>query len=371
MKAVRSATREEKKKMAMAMRAKQLKAIGLKTNDKGQVKADANTLKQFEPIAEETGLVCVICREGYKFQPNKVLAIYTFTRRTPLEEAERATRKTMGYSTVSHFNLVHVDCHLAAVRQARARDEWESAALQNANTKCNGLLPLWGPGIAESAYAACLARHNTYLAEVTGQRDISYKSTVHDIKIMLTKFAQEKSFSVESGGGGPQSNLNTLPYLAHMALYVINTTRAASRELTSVRTWLSAPPSQWVEQATAADGPLYSTALCTILMTPAEWSEKRAAILQRLMATVHIRAGAPVNKTAMMEYSAYRPLVLFWAMVDLVIRQMWAGVTVGPEQEWSQSLAEWIRKNDEAMLARSHKILAQFQEELVPAEGEI
>ena len=129
-KAVRSATREEKKKMAMAMRAKQLKAIGLKTNDKGQVKADANTLKQFEPIAEETGLVCVICREGYKFQPNKVLAIYTFTRRTPLEEAERATRKTMGYSTVSHFNLVHVDCHLAAVRQARARDEWESAALQ-------------------------------------------------------------------------------------------------------------------------------------------------------------------------------------------------------------------------------------------------
>ena len=35
--AVRSATREEKKKMAMAMRAKQLAAIGLKTNDKGQV----------------------------------------------------------------------------------------------------------------------------------------------------------------------------------------------------------------------------------------------------------------------------------------------------------------------------------------------
>ena len=27
------------------------------------------------------------------------------------------TRKTMGFSTVSHFNLVHVDCHLAAVRQ--------------------------------------------------------------------------------------------------------------------------------------------------------------------------------------------------------------------------------------------------------------
>ena len=213
---VRTGTREEKKKMAMAMRAKQLKAIGLKTNEKGQVKAESSLLEQFQAIGEESGLACVICREGYRFQPTKVLAIYTFTRRAPLEEAERSVRKTIGFSTVSHFNLVHVDCHLAAVRQARARDEWESALLQNANTKCNGLLPLWGPGITESAYAACLARHNTYLAEATGQRDISYQATVHDIKLLLLKFAQERSFSVESGGGGPQSNMHLLPYLAHM-----------------------------------------------------------------------------------------------------------------------------------------------------------
>jgi hypothetical protein len=59
--------------------------------------------------------------------------------------------------------------------QARARDEWESALLQNANTRCNGLLPLWGPGVPESVYAACLARHNTYLVEVTGQRDIGFQ----------------------------------------------------------------------------------------------------------------------------------------------------------------------------------------------------
>ena len=43
--------------------------------------------------------------------------------------------------------------------QARGREEWESALLQNANTKCNGLLPLWGPGVTESAFAACLARY--------------------------------------------------------------------------------------------------------------------------------------------------------------------------------------------------------------------
>ena len=32
------------------------------------------------------------------------------------------------------------------------------------------------------------------------------------------------------------------------------------------------------------------------------------------------------------------------------------------------SLAEWIRGNDEAILARSTKVLAQFQEDLVQAQ---
>jgi E3 ubiquitin-protein ligase UBR4 len=119
-----------------------------------------------------------------------VLAIYTFTSPCAVEPFELAARKTMGYSTVSHFNLVHVDCHSAAVRQARGREEWDSALLQNANTKCNGLLPIWGPNVAESAFASCLARHNTYLSEATNHRDIGYQSTVHDIKLLLLRFAE-------------------------------------------------------------------------------------------------------------------------------------------------------------------------------------
>ena len=59
-------------------------------------------------------------------------------------------------------------------------------------------------------------QRETERAEATGQRDISYQATVHDIKLLLLKFAQERSFSVESGGGGPQSNMHLLPYLAHM-----------------------------------------------------------------------------------------------------------------------------------------------------------
>lgn len=82
---------------------------------------------------------------------------------------------------------------------------------------------MWGPAVVESAYANCLARHNSYLQEATGLRDISYTQTVHDLKLLLLRFAQEKSFHEDTGGGGPQSNMNLVPYLMHMALYVINT----------------------------------------------------------------------------------------------------------------------------------------------------
>lgn len=75
---VRAQTKAEKKKLAMAMRAKQLQAFGLKANEQGQVKADKSLLQKFVDLAEESGLACSICREGYKFQPTKVCTMYLF-----------------------------------------------------------------------------------------------------------------------------------------------------------------------------------------------------------------------------------------------------------------------------------------------------
>lgn len=112
----REFTRSEKKRLAMAMREKQLGQLGMRTNDKGQVTAKSTILQQLEELGEETGLVCCICREGYKYQPNKVLGIYTFTKRCNIEDFESKPRKTVGYNTVTHFNIVHVDCHMSAVR---------------------------------------------------------------------------------------------------------------------------------------------------------------------------------------------------------------------------------------------------------------
>ena len=54
-------------------------------------------------------------------------------------------------------------------------------------------------------------------------RDATYAYTIHDLKHLLIKFALEKSFSEDSGGGGRESNMFLIPYIMHMALYVINT----------------------------------------------------------------------------------------------------------------------------------------------------
>uniref|UniRef100_A0A8C3LR84 E3 ubiquitin ligase UBR4 C-terminal domain-containing protein n=1 Tax=Chrysolophus pictus TaxID=9089 RepID=A0A8C3LR84_CHRPC len=371
--AARKETRAEKKRMAMAMRQKALGTLGMTTNEKGQVVTKTALLKQMEELIEEPGLTCCICREGYKFQPTKVLGIYTFTKRVALEEFENKPRKQQGYSTVSHFNIVHYDCHLAAVRLARGREEWESAALQNANTKCNGLLPVWGPHVPESAFATCLARHNTYLQECTGQREPTYQLNVHDIKLLFLRFAMEQSFSVDTGGGGRESNIHLIPYIIHTVLYVLNTTRATSREEKNLQSFMEHPREKWLESAYEVDGPHYYTVLALHISPPEKWKAMRVEILKRLLVTSHARVVSPGGASrladkAVKEYATYRSGLLFWALVDLIYNMFKKVPTSNTEGGWSYSLAEFIRHNDMPIHEAADKALKTFQEEFMPVE---
>uniref|UniRef100_A0A3B4FTU0 Ubiquitin protein ligase E3 component n-recognin 4 n=1 Tax=Pundamilia nyererei TaxID=303518 RepID=A0A3B4FTU0_9CICH len=372
--AARRETRAEKKRMAMAMRQKALGTLGMTTNEKGQVVTKTSLLKQMEELIEEPGLTCCICREGYKFQPTKVLGIYTFTKRVALEEFENKPRKQQGYSTVSHFNIVHYDCHLAAVRLARGREEWDSAALQNANTKCNGLLPVWGPHVPESAFATCLARHNTYLQECTGQREPTYQLNIHDTKLLFLRFATEQSFSVDTGGGGRESNIHLIPYIIHTVLYVLNTTRATSREEKNLQSFQEQPCEKWVESSYEVEGPHYYTILAMHIMPPERWRSSRLYFLRRLLGTAHARkvSAACANKLTdktPKEYAVYRSPLLFWGLVDLVYDMFRKVPTSNTEGGWSFSLAEYVRHNDMPIYEASERVLRAFQDELMPAES--
>ena len=371
---VRQQTKGEKKKRAMAKREKQLGALGMMTNEKGQVTVKGSVLKQMEDIKEETGLTCCICREGYRCQPQKVLAIYTFTKRVNLDDFENKPRKAIGYSTVSHFNVIHVDCHTAAVRHARGREEWESAALQNANTKCNGLLPFWGPQVQESAFATCLARHNTYIQDCTGIRDPSYPYNIHDVKHLILKFAQEKSFSEESGGGGRQSNMHVLPAMIHMALYVINTTRSVAREEKNFNNFITLPTDKWLENSYETEGALYWTIMTLHIHPISMWKDVRVEILKRLMVlaqTRHLSAGVTTSMSNknVLEYSVYKPFFVFFGIVDMVYDKLFKKVTVPADSSWSSTLADYIRNNDKPLVEECDKVLHAYEDELLPCES--
>nr|CAD7428757.1 unnamed protein product [Timema monikensis] len=242
---------------------------------------------------------------------------------------------------------------------ARARDEWESAALQNANTKCNGLLPLWGPQVPESAFASCLARHNTYLQECTGHR-----------------FATEKSFHDDTGGGGPQSNMHMIPYLIHMALYVINTpskTRSGPREDKNLTSYLDSPGTdKWVESCYDAEGPLYWSVLSLLLHPPSHWARARLTHLRRLVVLAHARHCQPAGPTQKLldisprDYSVYKSYLVFFGLVDAIYANCLKKVSVASDDQWPSTLADYIRHNDEALLKASERLLATYREELLP-----
>ena len=60
---------------------------------------------------------------------------------------------------------------MAMASHQRARDEWEMAKLHNAQTRCNGLLPLWGAQISENAFTTALARYYTQYQSIVSVID--------------------------------------------------------------------------------------------------------------------------------------------------------------------------------------------------------
>ena len=118
---------------------------------------------------------------------------------------------------------------------------------------------------------------------------------MHDVKLLLLRFARGSSFSERSGGGGPQSNAHLLPYLLHMALYVLNTTRSAPREERNLASFLEQPRERWLESSYAAEGPLYYATLAMLVAPPGKWKRMRVRMLQRLVLTAHCRAAHPAR----------------------------------------------------------------------------
>lgn len=117
---------------------------------------------------EEEGLACMVCREGYRLRPTDLLGVYTYSKRVNLGVGSPGNaRGDCVYTTVSHFNIIHFQCHQEAKRADAAlrnpKKEWDGAALRNNETLCNNLFPLRGPSVPIGQYIRYVDQYWDYL----------------------------------------------------------------------------------------------------------------------------------------------------------------------------------------------------------------
>eukprot|EP00795_Rhopilema_esculentum_P010770 gene10770-19561_t len=228
--------------------------------------------------------------------------------------------------------------------------------------------------VSESAFATCLARHNSYIRDCTGFRETTLHLTVHDLKLLLLRFAQEKSFSDEAGGGGRISNIYLFPYAAHVALYILNTVRLHLTEDKILTAFLELPPDKWKDSAYEADGPLFVTTLSLLTMPLATWKEKRLTFLRRLLILAHARSisQAPLKKwpddDAVKDFSVYKPALIFYEMTNQ-FHLIFKNKISSSDPEWTSSMSNYLRNNDEAILKAADKLLGFYENDLLPCES--
>jgi E3 ubiquitin-protein ligase UBR4 len=110
---------------------------------------------------EEAGLACMVCREGYLLRPTDMLGTYCYSKRVNVGMGVSSHKRSEWvYTTVSHFNVIHFQCHQEAKRADASlknpKKEWEGATLRNSETLCNNIFPLRGPSVPLAQYARCV-----------------------------------------------------------------------------------------------------------------------------------------------------------------------------------------------------------------------
>ena len=225
---VRNQTKLEKKKLAIAMRQKQLNQLGMPTRRASWSPPIRTRCATWRARSRRRRATCAAYAARATSIIRKRCSPSTRTARRP--SSSRCSRPSRARASATPPSLTSTSCTSTAtrtpsVRRARAATSGRTPCCRTPTpySKFNGILPIWGPHVSETLFSNALARHNSYLLEATGIRDSSYMLCVHDLKLLLWRFADNASFSEESGGGGRESNINLIPYMIHIILYSINT----------------------------------------------------------------------------------------------------------------------------------------------------
>jgi len=173
----------------------------------------------------------------------------------------------------------------------------------------------------------------------------------------------------------------------HMALYVINTTRSASRESKKCAGYLEMPASKWIESSFESEGALYWATMYVLLNPLTSWKTEKVLFLKRILVQAHARycftqraapsasaSGGSANTGALLdrtpkEYQIYRTSLVFFGIIDNIYAIMLKGIDKRDNwtSEWPLALAEFIRNSDQLLLENGDQLLKTYQEDLLPS----
>ena len=197
---------------------------------------------------------------------------------------------------------------------------------------------------------------------------------LHDIKLLLLRFAHRRPFHEDTGGGTRESNLNLIPHLMQVAIFNLAKEQAFEMEQTNLVELLEKPPEgSWKSAVWSNTGPLYAAVVALHLWSQAEWEARRVALLRHLMALAHARSTSEVAPPA---FEVYKPYLLFFGLIQSLYEYFFKGLKALSSEEgssrqpwWPTAVSRYIRSSDEELLAATPRLLSFFEEDLAPVES--
>jgi hypothetical protein len=135
---------------------------------------------------------------------------------------------------------------------------------------------------------------------------------IHDLTLLLSKFAHSESFSVDSGGGSAEHNLKLIPFLIQSCLFLMDEYNESSkREI--FQTTLSQFLNDYNAISLKVDQSGYfNLVLSILLINLEEWKQYRLNMLKILL----------IQKMSAETFQILQPILIYFALVDEIQRSI-------------------------------------------------
>eukprot|EP00299_Pterocystis_sp_00344_P012672 c6116_g1_i1.p1 GENE.c6116_g1_i1~~c6116_g1_i1.p1 ORF type:complete len:1228 (-),score=282.65 c6116_g1_i1:13-3696(-) len=350
-KRLRHATNERKREIALQHRQRALEEMGRRS---GAI------MSKIEDIEDETGLCCMVCREGYTLRPEELLCFYVNCKNVTLPPTDalkgmmEGSRnkgelgEDIGISISTHFNVIHLSCHMEATQAERSKrvpkEEWEGAAIRNSQVKCNDLFPAWGAKVADEVYSNGVSKFWGYLKNVLPQpllaqadSSMKFRVLVRDLEMTLLKLAEGQEESA-----GRTNNAKLIPFNIQMGLFLLDSrVVTSSTSLLAPKTrgqgpsgqrnhfehvlssWLrmchpqaaisSSSPTSPSLKGVAVHSNSYVLALSLYLMPLKQWNDVKFDVLKTILKNVF---SSSANAPSQSPFARCRSMLLFFTLID-------------------------------------------------------